>query len=130
MKVEWRNAGFAHGTAEDFMNFQVWLYGRSGIIEIRIGDGMVGSEMAFNGGPWLGTFMAVPTFTKALAKCWIYGDPAAPRLDSLKTLNFRRLESAPASGTVYRLVPSGGGASSVGIRSDDEGGGLDLTERR
>lgn len=130
MKVEWRNAGFATGTPDDFVNVQVWLYQRTGAIEIRMGSSSVGSQTAFNNGPWLGAFMANPTFTRSLGKCWIYGDPAAPKLDTSTNLNFRRLNNAPTDGTIYRLVPTETGPASVERnRTEATPSRMDLSER-
>ncbi|HVZ41710.1 MAG TPA: T9SS type A sorting domain-containing protein [Candidatus Kapabacteria bacterium] len=106
LKVQWKNGGLPQGLADDSVNMQIWLHQASGAIEIRTGPGSVKGPGAYStGGPWIGTFLAPLTFAYAIEKCWIAGDPAAPRYDTNRTLSFPRMLGRPLDGAVYRLTP-------------------------
>lgn len=107
LKVQWKNVGFPHGLPTDYINFQIWLYQKSGVIELRMGPNQVqGPDTYKENGPWLGAFTSPKTFTEMTEKCWITGDPASPAFDTKKTLQFKRLTGTPAPGTLYRLTPA------------------------
>jgi hypothetical protein len=115
-KVEYWNAGFADivsgsllGT--DSVNFQVWAYETSDIIEFHYGDAKItDTDMIFfmGKGPMVAYFrhMDVADGEPEIAYM-LKGDPAAPSIDSTtdmdKTVN---LNSMPAKGTVYRFTPN------------------------
>lgn len=118
LKVQWKNVGFPHGLPTDYINFQIWLHQKSGIIELRIGPNQVQGPDAYKeNGPWLGAFTSPKTFTEMTEKCWITGDPANPILDTKKVMQFKRLTGTPAPGTMYRLTPTA--EASVLPRSGD-----------
>jgi hypothetical protein len=119
LKVEWKNAGLPDGLPTDFVNFQVWLHQRSGAIEMRYGPSRVEGGNALKNGPWVGAFIAPPTFASAIEKFWLKGDPAAPKLDTIKNLSFPKLSGVPANGTLYRIVPKVAASVESIDRGDD-----------
>jgi Secretion system C-terminal sorting domain len=123
LKVQWRRAGFPNGLEADFANFQIWVYQRTGVIEIRTGPSDVKGPEAFGTGPWIGAFIAPVTFASMGEKLWITGDPAKPVIDRLKNLQFKRVTGVPPSGTIYRMTPT----SASGVEgSDAETGSIEI----
>ncbi|MDB5033263.1 MAG: C-terminal target protein [Chlorobi bacterium] len=106
VKVQWKNAGFRTGTASDSANFQVWLYQKTGVIEIRIGPGSA-PGLGTTVGAWMGTFISPQNFDYIIEKCWIVGDLSKPTFDVSHNFTFNRIKSLPASGTILRLTPRG-----------------------
>lgn len=106
LKVQWKNVGFPSGHDSEFANLQIWIHQRSGVIELRYGTSSIAGPNTFNtNGPWAGAFTSPSDFTRMTEKCWIIGDPAKPTYDTSRTFNFRRMNGAPAAGTLYRLTP-------------------------
>jgi len=103
--VQWKAAGFGKGTSADSANVQVWLYQKSGIVEMRYGPGAISTSTLLASGIWVGAFAAPLDFTKAIAKCWITGSPAHPTFDTATNLDFKILSGLPTEGVVYRLRP-------------------------
>lgn len=104
LKVEYRNAGHANAGPGEYANVQAWLYQRSGVIEFRFGPGNMPS-LSGGASVWCGACLVPPEFNAMFAKCWIGGQPDAPRIDTSHTVRFDRLLGLPPAGTVYRLTP-------------------------
>jgi hypothetical protein len=119
LKIQWKNVGFHAGQPTDFANFQIWVYQKSGVIEIRMGQSEAAGTGIFPDGPWIGAFISPSSFSAMTEKVWITGDPAKPSIDRAKNFQFKKIASVPAAGTIYRLTPSA--ASGVGVRDTRTG---------
>ncbi len=92
------------------VNFQIWVYQQSGVVEYRYGPstdsdspygtGLVSALMQLNGDA-----------SAVLGKACITGDPQAPRIDSSLEFLLPRIAYPPRNGTIYRFIP--GAASGV-----------------
>jgi hypothetical protein len=121
-KVEYWNAGFLNpldtvvsALPGDSVNFQMWVYETSDIIEFHYGDNHITapSLVFFIGnGPLVGYARQIDD-TGGIEKLYMLtGDPAAPDMDS--TTDFTGatlLNEMPAKGTVYRFTPRSSGTS-------------------
>ena len=110
LKIEWRQAALIDtpDVADDYVNFQIWLYQTSGRIELRYGPSKLKEDYGdlIAGGPFVGVFRFTqsPSFI-VLQKNWLLGDPKDPYHDKLGQ-SFGLLSSFPEDGTVYRFTPS------------------------
>lgn len=116
-KFEAFNAGFydeegIYGTLNDSVNFQVWLYETSNIVEIRFGSSLISNPTDYfyttGNAPGIGYFKDIDvnaaSFTKAY---YLKGNPSSPTLDSATSFTgiTTSLNAYPSSGTVYRFIP-------------------------
>jgi hypothetical protein len=126
-KIEWKNAGFYNpidnGNLADSIDFQLWLYETSDIIEVHYGNSNLVSPFAdlYDGGPgaWFGIFDSLdinsPNFDCRKAYN-LSGNISNPQLDSATNLNFLSppgVTGNPTAGSVFRFIPkpkiNGGG---------------------
>lgn len=119
VKVELFNAGFwrekdLHGTMDDSVNLQVWLYEGTNAIELRYGPSKIShtSDYFIYGtavGPVIGFVKDAGLFSLNLSKLYhLKGNPGSPSFDSCGTsINnvTSTLDAYPPSGTVYRFTP-------------------------
>jgi hypothetical protein len=112
VKAQWKNAAFLTGGTENFTNFQIWLHQKSGLIEIRMGEGYAPRLDTL--GAWMGTFIAPHSFQYMIEKLWIAGRPSKFVLDSSRTIFFQILKELPQSGSIIRLTPRGTSSSVEG----------------
>jgi hypothetical protein len=117
MKIQYRNAGFANevatmGTANDYINFQLWLYEATNAIEIHYGNYLVTNDViAFNGatGPSFGLFMIEETdFDEGDPNTAIFleNDPMSPDLmRETENVDERSLSGMPPTGMIYTFTP-------------------------
>lgn len=104
VKFEWRHVGFKGFPASIYLNCQIWLYQRSGLIETHFGTATIDCA----NGPdetrlaYAGLFLGSPDFGKIYKLFWLYGDPNAP---SVTRGSFKTLNCFPDSGTVYTIAP-------------------------
>lgn len=119
-KLEYWNAGFADPETgniidNDSINFQVWVYETSDIIEFHYGDAHITDpDLIFSsGGPLVAYFRKVDIEEGDPEMAYMLnGDPAAPTIDSTSDLeNSFILNRLPASGTVYSFKPVSATAS-------------------
>lgn len=111
-KLEVFNAGFfeegQYNTDNDSISYQVWIYEQNSGVDVRFGPSRV-SHFADYFGPkvFTGYMKNMNTNTGSFDKFYLLnGDPLAPVMDSISTLNFTKgLSAVPPSGTVYRYVP-------------------------
>lgn len=115
-KVEFNNVGLTFGTAQDFVNFQIWLYEEDFAIEFHIGPNLV-SPAAYQ---TLGYSGAVFGLTDEANNDYRYlaGDAAAPSLEEYSDENFDSLEGVPSAGTIYRFYPDEPTSTSEGLTSN------------
>jgi hypothetical protein len=107
-KFQVKNAGFTQGIADDFTNFQVWLYETSNIIELRYGETNIVSAS-----PWQDDHTGpIVVLVESLDSELIIleGNPSAPNLTYLNpidsTSELLGLTSATFNGLVYRFTPT------------------------
>jgi hypothetical protein len=107
VKTQWHNLGIRVGAAGNFLNFQTWVYQRSGVVEIHYGPRSANNASGFNitTGPQVGMFFSRDDFSECYEKLWITGSPAFPQPDSNATFVFNAMQGVPDSGTVYRFSP-------------------------
>ncbi len=114
LKMEVKNAGSTSESDEFetntlFVNFQVWVYEGSNIIEYHYGDSNITpTDMStLEDDPW-----QIGIAEKALSyACFVYGNPASVSFAQLINTNEDALDeytmaSYPSNGTVYRFTPS------------------------
>lgn len=121
-KFEVSNAGFyeesdLYSSLNDSVNFQIWVYETTGIIEFRYGSSQIShpTDYFFLGGsPLIGYAvdfdLDATTFTKAYT---LVGNPNAPTVDSFSDFSTFPpvMDAYPSNGTVYRFIPKAIAAS-------------------
>jgi hypothetical protein len=121
-KFEAFNAGFfdeedIYGTLNDSVNFQIWVYETSNIVEIRFGSSKIthASDYFYSGGSPLIGFakdldLDMFTITKGYT---LKGSTTAPTIDSFTDFMTSPpvMTSYPTNGTVYRFIPKAVAAS-------------------
>ena len=107
LKVQWKNLKIRSGQAGNFVNFQVWLYKKSGMFEIHYGPSSTNNQSGFTNttGPNVGLFYARQDFSKMYEKIWVNQTPPNITIDSSKTIAFKGLHGVPQDGAVYRFIP-------------------------
>ncbi len=116
LKIQWKNVSFydhvgAVDPPTDFMNFQVWFYEGTNVIEIRFGSSNITDETNFpTPGPSVILVNSFNGATETIASSYyLSGDPAAPVMSATTDLNELIggfLTSMPASGQTYIFTPS------------------------
>jgi len=117
MKIQYRNAGFAGeidsmGTANDYVNFQLWLHESNNAIEIHYGNYSITNEaISFEGatGPSFGLFMIdednLDEGNPDVA-VFLENDPMNPDLmRETENVEERALTGMPPTGMIYTLTP-------------------------
>jgi hypothetical protein len=115
-KMEIFNAGFwdeddQYSTLNDSLNFQIWLYEGTDVVELRYGSSKISyySDYFFIGGPLAGYVKDMKPATGDFEKWYLLkGTATAPAIDSFSSSSSGlppSLSAYPASGTVYRFVP-------------------------
>ncbi len=110
VKVEWREAALIDtpDVADDYINFQIWVYQTSGVVELRYGPSKLEADYGalIGGGPFVGIFRFTqdPGF-RVLQKNWLLGDPKEPYHDKAGQ-SLGMLAGFPEEGTVYRFTPT------------------------
>jgi hypothetical protein len=122
-KLEFFNAGFYeelanYSTLDDSVNFQVWLYETSDIVEFRFGSSYINHASDYFDGvaPYIGYVKNMDLASGSLEKLYLLkGASAAPGIDSFTAIaaSMSSVSSYPANGTVYRFIPKSV-ASSIG----------------
>lgn len=127
-KIEFRNAGFYNDiTTNDFINFQIWLYESTNIIEYRYGASNVANiPLSFDGrnGPYINllykTTVNIGTLSIILDTCtYITGNSGtASAVYSNSPIDYLNNPPAnfgfsglPADGQVFRFAPFGSSVS-------------------
>jgi hypothetical protein len=106
LKVQWKNAGFYGDTnvlANEYVNFQIWLYEGSNKLEVRVGPSVITSGATIfgtAGGPDVG--LALTITQQNFSGLYLQGSPAAPTVISLtNATTFPSLSAPPVDGTIY-----------------------------
>jgi hypothetical protein len=106
MKIQFKECSLKGGSTEDFINFQVWLYESSGMVEYHFGPGQALSAPACFGGqsgPMCGIRFTVPETGAVLYSLLLTSFAFGPDT-SLSELPVY-LEGIPENGMVYILEP-------------------------
>jgi hypothetical protein len=104
--AQWKNAGFVTGDSSNYVNFQIWFYMKSGVIEYRYGPRHIVGDQPFDGasGPSIGVVISDPGIQSWYSSIFVTNDPISPTVET--DAFFTPLTGSPASGTVYRFTPS------------------------
>lgn len=102
LKFEWKDVSLK-GCPQSRLNFQLWLYKTTGIIEFHYGELTTTCDSSWKG-PYIGTVKSNPNLRSNLKINWLKGDPAAPELTYKEF--FPAMKGIPSFGTVYRLIPT------------------------
>lgn len=115
IKIEWNNVGFFEdGTGSDFMNFQLWLYETTNVIEYRYGPSQINNPNgSFEGetGPIVGLLPSIDLEEDSLQQegYLLSGDPANTTNNVLPPgvllENPLSVQGAIPNGTVYTFTP-------------------------
>jgi len=110
VKVQWKNVKIRTGQANNFINFQIWVYQATGIIEMHYGLSSANNasgytELGATAGPHVGIFYAPDNLSSIYEKLWLSNEPSNLQTDSAKTFGFRALKGVPSNGAVYKFVP-------------------------
>ncbi len=117
LKIQYMNVGFDSDAPafSDSMNFQVWIYETSSILEFRYGPNSVKhSSYAGENGAYVDIADPLGVSSNFIA---LEGDPSNP---TVRTNNFsaqKTLTGTPVNGTIYRFTPS---QFHTGIQSGNE----------
>lgn len=113
IKIQWKNLRLRAGPAGNFVNFQMYLYKATGVVEVRYGPSSVNNQSGYNNstGPNVGMFYSNATFTTMYEKIWLNGLPSNYTIDSNHTVVFNAMHGVPSEGTMYRFVPKSVAAS-------------------
>jgi hypothetical protein len=105
LKIEFNNAGFASDPGlTDNINFQVWIYETSNIIEFHYGPNSVKSS-SYGGdtGPIVQLADPMAPSTNYII---LEGNPANPTLNTTHMQTSVAMLGSPANGQIYRFTPS------------------------
>jgi hypothetical protein len=102
-KFEVKNAGFFSGDADDFANYQLWLYEATSVLEVHFGPSAVNPEVYQDDG-WNGPFIGIANF-QINEFLYLDQDPLAP-FEYTVDENTDGLDGTPPNGTVYRFIPN------------------------
>jgi hypothetical protein len=107
IKTQWKNLKIRVGQSSNFVNMQIWVYQKTGIVEIHYGPSSSNNQTGFNktSGPQVGMFFSRDNFTKCYEKLWVTGAPDALKLDSVNNYTFNAMSGVPVNGTVFRFLP-------------------------
>lgn len=112
LKVQWKNAGFYDGTANDFVNVQAWIYEGSNKIETHFGTSNIGNPgniFGSAGGPANGVATSIDFFTETITGLFVQGNPAsATAVPLTASANYPSLSGTPANGAIYTYTVTGG----------------------
>lgn len=134
-KLEWSNAGFYYEldenqTNEDFVNFQLWLYEGSNIIEMRYGESSIADHDLVHdipGGPLVGLLDTIieGEFDAEIGHLYYLkgdtGNPGVNEIDELDELFLLSsvLDGSPANGQIYRFAPNVSALPDLSLAASD-----------
>lgn len=122
-KFECYNAAFYqevknYGTLNDYVDFQIWIYETTNIVELRFGQSQIshlGDYFYFGNSPLFGFAKNLDMNDGKIAKGYfLSGSASAPSIDSFYDITVETLPvltSFPNYGNVYRFIPKAAAAS-------------------
>jgi hypothetical protein len=126
LKIQYKDAAFYNevagiGTADNWINFQIWLYEADNAIEFRFGtSNILDADLVYDDLPGPPIYIAgdINLTNGNLSFGHILtGNPASPELESLSNYDDvggeQSLNGTPASGRVYRFAPGTVGVNQV-----------------
>lgn len=113
VKIEWKNAGFWDDTTvSDFIDFQVWIYEGTNVIEYRYGPNQVNNpseSYEMEDGPVVAMAPLVDNDAQMFVQpaLFLTGNPVNPTVTVLNGNDFPlgSLVGSIPEGTVYRFIP-------------------------
>lgn len=107
LKVQWKNLKLRSGIAGNYVNLQLWLYQKDGMVEYRYGPASASNASGFtpSTGPSVGISYSDTNFASFKEKIWIYGTPPNIKIDSAHNISFPNISGVPSNGTIYRFIP-------------------------
>ncbi|MDG1432461.1 MAG: T9SS type A sorting domain-containing protein [Saprospiraceae bacterium] len=118
LKIQWKDCGFfeeifsSAGTANNTLNFQLWLFEGTNNIETRFGPSMLpnAASIHYYGSPVIGIVEGLSSSTDSFERLWhLRGDVAAPTMDTsdasvILSYSIPGLDSDPEDGRIYRFA--------------------------
>lgn len=105
IKFQWKNVGLKGHFENDFLNFQIWLYQKTGKIEVHIGPNQITSTLGFNKfmGPKIGVMLSNSNFSEIYQSSYLSQNPENPQIETFT--NLINLNGIPTDSTVYVFEP-------------------------
>lgn len=99
LKMQWKNMGLENGSSTDYVNYQIWMYERTGRMEVRIGPNSI-SEGAYGqqSGAAIGLLEMTPNFSSIYEQAYLVGPAASPEF---KQVDYNFITGTPEEGTIY-----------------------------
>ncbi|MGE3801363.1 MAG: T9SS type A sorting domain-containing protein [Candidatus Kapaibacterium sp.] len=109
LQIEWRYAAIVdvNNVAGDYVNMQIWLYMRSGIVEMRYGPHQLQGNYGtmIGDGPFIGIFRSTPwSRFQVLQRNWLTGNASTPTYNT-EGIDLPPISGIPPEGTVFRFTP-------------------------
>lgn len=118
LKIQWKDCGFfeeifgVNGTANNTLDFQLWLFEGTNNIEFRFGPSMLPDAATIHdyGSPVIGIMEGFSSNTDLFERLWhLRGDVATPTMDTsdisaLYSYSVPGLDSDPENGRIYRFA--------------------------
>ncbi len=121
LKIEVKNAGLTaeplvNSTTNIFLNYQIWIYEGTDVIEYRYGPSNITAEDMVTYDIFIAkSFFLTGIWGYDVYNCFVYGNLANPFFIELATdeegFDSYRITTYPAEKTVYRFAPNGGTVS-------------------
>jgi hypothetical protein len=107
LKFQWKNLKIRSGQPGNFVNFQIWIYQATSIIEYHYGPSSASNAAGYTQatGPSVGITYNDFGFTQVYEKIWLHNLPSNLSIDSAKVLSYPNIKGVPPEGTVYRFIP-------------------------
>jgi len=113
IKTQFKNIGIKVLTPSEYVNHQIWLYEKTGMIQLRYGPVALydcDPNVETPQGPFVGLFKAKLPSGNLEKVYWFTGDPLNPKINKFNITS--TLQCYPPSGTVYTMNP---GTASVAL---------------
>ncbi len=106
--IQWKNAGLSDGDPGDYVNFQIWVFKESGVIEYHFGPNRIVGANAFNGspGPSIGVVVSDRGITSWFEGLFVIGSAENPITGRDGASFFQPLNGVPSPNHVYRFTPT------------------------
>ena len=105
VKVEWQNMTLTEEVANNFVNFQIWVYQETGVIEFRYGPRSK-SNFSLDNPVYVGLLYAPDDFSGLYEKIWVSGEIDDLVIDTTPISMYEPIAGVPEDGTIYRFTPT------------------------
>jgi hypothetical protein len=108
IKVEWKNHTLTFGEPGNIINFQIWVYQETGVIEFHYGprSESLASGLSDEDPIYIGLLYAPDNFFGVYEKIWISGEIDDLQIDTEPISNYQPMLGVPDEGTIYRFTPT------------------------